>query len=348
MKSQKKGLFALLTVGVWVVFFMFLFTYGEIGGMDIYTEEHSYHISDEDGLEQVIESNFPTGFTLRTVYDENKTMFVPFSELGISYFSPQQKRYVEFFLKHKTLYKVWKAFPGKKNLEPIRVSSQQLYYSEEDLKKSIIEHTSHFSYPAEDAFLVENNGKIQVIPDKNGFEVSLDGLSDVFLQAIRDGNYESVFVSGDLIFPANRLTDIANYNKLFTKVSSVKIEDPLLQDNLLYVFSSLNNASIMPGESFSISDAVGHRVNILTEKKLIDETITKEMKQVFDRLFDAFKYKGLVIEAYDSETVSIGEKEVVSCKVCPTLKIKNNRDKAIIFSCYIQNNQVNLLVVMEN
>lgn len=58
--------------------------------------------------------NFPTGFYLKTVYDVEKSMFVPFSELGVSYLSPKQEKYVNFFLEHKTLYKVWKAIPVKK------------------------------------------------------------------------------------------------------------------------------------------------------------------------------------------------------------------------------------------
>ncbi len=348
VSNQIKGLCALLIMCVLVVFFLFLFTSGEMGGMDIDMEEHPYHILDKVRLEQVIESNFPTGFTLRTIYDEEKSMFVPFSELGISYFSPEQEKYIDFFLTHKTLYKVWKAFPIKKDLEPIRVSPQRLYYNEEDLRKSVIGHTQHFSYVAEDAFLVETDGKIQVIPDKNGFEVDGDGLSDTFIQAIYDGNYESVFVSGNLIFPAIRLTDIASYTKLLTKVSSAKTDDALLQDNLLYVFSSLNNMPVMPGESFSISDEVERRMAVLAQKQLLDVKTTTEIEQIFDRLFDVLKHKGFVIETYNSDMISIGEKETEGNKGCPILKINNNREKPIIFSCYIQDNQLNLLVVTEN
>ena len=344
--SQIKGLFAFVSMCIFTVLGLFLFTVGQPGEMKIGIEEHFYHIASKEDLDAELQKNFPTGFYLKTVYDVEKSMFVPFSELGVSYLSPKQEKYVNFFLEHKTLYKVWKAIPVKKSLEPIQISQQNLYYDKETLNKSISEQSEKFRSSSEDAFLMQIDGQIQVIPEKNGFQVITDDLADTLLEAIENQNYDNVFVTGELLFPDFKTSDISKYKLLLNQIVSDQLEDTSVQDNLLYIFSSLNNMRIPFEQQLTVSNNVENRIAVLSEKSLFDEKTKKEVNQLFDHLFDSLKQKGFIIEQYQSDTISIGE-QVAGNHLCPVLKIKNNKYKSIIFSCYIKDNQLNLLVIAE-
>lgn len=307
-----------------------------------YSPENKIELSD------LIDKYLGSEITLRTVYDDKKVKTLNMSDLGMSYLSDKEIKYANFCFNHKRLFNVWKELPVLNEMEPFYLSKNKVFYDEEKLRQYFLSDEFNFDFKPVDSFLVEYNGSIYPIAEQDGFKVKKEAVFNSLTTSISQGNFDHVFLEGEIVPPMTKVEDIQNFNVFVAKISSNPNFDKAVFDNLLYIFSSLNNYKVLPYKSFKLSECVSKRINELQTDGMFDSDTEEEVVRIFESIFNTFRTQNIQIDEYSSDVLSIGSEDDNSRSAFPVITIKNNRTNPIMFSCYAENANIIILITTEH
>lgn len=314
--------------------------------MEVILEDKIYPISTKDEVTALVDANFRRGLTLKNPHDLERELTIPFSQIGVSYFSQKERERMYLYFSNKPLWKMRTALSFDGGINRLQPSADVLYFEEEEVRQKIRAQASEFSYPGEDAFVIEKSGKTEVISSHFGFEVQEEELAQRMVEEMKRGNLDNIFAVGTVLAPAVKEEDLLPYKVILGEASSKPILDTRSQRKLLYVFSALNNLVIRPDHTGFISAGVNERMLSLKGEDVLNRKEKEIVDEVFEDLAQELRKDRFPIESYNSSAVSVG-------KIAPedewsnVLEVSNNRNKSILLSCYMQEKSLKILVLTQ-
>lgn len=314
--------------------------------MEVILDGKTYEISTKEEVDALVDTNFRRGLTLKNPNDLERELTVPFSQIGVSYFSKEERERMDLYFSNKALWKMRTAFSFDRDINRLNPSAGVLYFEEEEVKQKILAQASEFSYPGEDAYVIEKAGKTEVISSHIGFEAKEEELAETMIEEMKRGNLDNIFAVGTVLAPAVREEDLLPYKVILGEASSGPILDTYSQRKLLYVFSALNNLIIRPDHTAFVSAGVKERMASLEGEDILNRKEKEIVDEIFEELAQELRKDRFPIESYNSSAVSVG-------KIAPedewsnVLEVSNNRNKSILLSCYMQEKSLKILVLTQ-
>jgi len=145
----------------------------------------------------------------------------------------------------------------KKNNKNVNL---KYYYNKDRLIQILTGLQSELYVPEKSAKIFYKSGKYNVMKETVGKKLNIDETVKVFEQWVNEKKFEEIPLVIDDVYPAAIVENIKEINSVIaTSTTSFSTQDSNRSFNINYACQKLDGTILMPGETFSMNNALGPR-----------------------------------------------------------------------------------------
>lgn len=138
--------------------------------------------------------------------------------------------------------------------------SIKYYYNKDKLMNILADLQDDLYVPEKSAKMFYKAGKYSALKETAGKKLNIDESASAFEQYINEKKFEDIPLIIDDVYPAARVENIKDINSVIaSSTTSFSTQDLNRSYNIKYACQKLDGTVLMPGETFSMNNALGPR-----------------------------------------------------------------------------------------